>query len=269
MKTVLTVAGSDSIGGAGVQADIKTVTMHGAYAASAITAVTAQNTLGVYEVYCLPEEIVAAQIKAVMEDIFPDAVKIGMTGNGGIVRVIAQTLKHYGAKNIVVDPVAFSTSGSALTDGEGAELTKRLLFPLASVITPNIPESEALAQMQIRGEADMKTAAEKLYRAYGGPFLIKGGHGAGADDVLCADGKIYVFRGERLDNPNTHGTGCTLSAAIAANLACGYGLCEAVERAKRYVAGTIGAKLCLGRGRGPLKHNFGLKSPFAAEAEDK
>jgi hydroxymethylpyrimidine/phosphomethylpyrimidine kinase len=261
MKKALTIAGSDSSGGAGIQADIKTMTMNGVYAMSAITALTAQNTTGVIGILEVSPDFLTKQLDAVFEDIFPDAVKIGMVSSSELIRVIADSLARYGAANIVVDPVMVATSGARLIEDEAIDTLKSRLLPLATVITPNIPEAEILSGMTITDEAGMEKAARVLYERYGCAALVKGGHRINdANDVLFASsdrGPVW-FRGRRIDNPNTHGTGCTLSSAIASNLAKGYSLEESVERAKEYLSGALAAMLDLGKGSGPLAHNFAI-----------
>ena len=263
MRTALSIAGSDSSGGAGIQADIKTMTANGVYAMTAVTALTAQNTTGVTDILEATPSFLAAELDAVFTDIFPDAVKIGMVSSAELITVIADKLTQYGARHIVVDPVMVATSGSKLLrdDAIGA-LTERLL-PLAEVLTPNIPEAEILAGMEIRNPADMETAAQSISEKYGCAVLCKGGHDLNdANDLLWKDGQARWFKGRRIDNPNTHGTGCTLSSAIASNLAKGYELDQAVERAKAYISGALAAQLDLGKGRGPMNHMFDLKGEF-------
>ena len=263
MKTALTIAGSDSSGGAGIQADIKTMTANGVYAMSAVTALTAQNTTGVYGILESTPEFLANQLDCIFTDIFPDAVKTGMVSSVGLIQVIADKLKQYGAKNIVVDPVMVATSGSRLISEEAVDTLKKELLPLAAVLTPNIPEAEVLSGLTIRGPEDMEKAARAIHEAYGCAVLCKGGHDLNdANDLLWRSGGPKWFYGRRIDNPNTHGTGCTLSSAIASNLAKGYDLDGAVERAKAYLSGALGAMLDLGKGRGPLDHLFGLKGEF-------
>ena len=261
MRKALTIAGSDSSGGAGIQADIKTMTMNGVYAMSAITAITAQNTTGVTGILEVSPDFLGKQLDAVFEDIFPDAVKIGMVSSSELIRVIADRLVRYEAANIVVDPVMVATSGARLIEDEAIETLKSRLLPLATVITPNIPEAEILADMTITDEAGMEEAAKTLYERYGCAALVKGGHRINdANDVLYAtpdQGPVW-FKGRRIDNPNTHGTGCTLSSAIASNLARGYSLEGSVERAKEYLSGALAAMLDLGKGSGPLAHNFAI-----------
>lgn len=257
MKSVLTIAGSDCSGGAGIQADIKTITAHRMYGMSVITALTAQNTTGVYGIEESSPDFVALQMKCVFEDIFPDAVKIGMVSNTEIIRVIAANLKEYGAKNIVADPVMVSTSGGRLLEGSAEQTLKDVLLPVADIITPNIREAGALSGMSIRNAEDMLEAAKRIAETVKCAVLIKGGHlEHSADDLLLADGKATWFRSERVDNPNTHGTGCTLSSAIACNLAAGRGLDESVRNAKEYITGALKANLDLGKGSGPLDHCF-------------
>ena len=263
MKTALTIAGSDSSGGAGIQADIKTMSANGVYAMSAITALTAQNTTGVYGILEATPDFLANQLDCIFTDIYPDAVKTGMVSSTALIQVIADKLTQYQAKNIVVDPVMVATSGSRLISEEAVDALKERLLPLATVLTPNIPEAEVLSGLTIRNAADMEAAARAISEAYGCAVLCKGGHQINdADDLLWRDGAGKWFRGKRIDNPNTHGTGCTLSSAIASNLAKGYGLDEAVERAKAYISGALGAMLDLGAGSGPMNHLFDLKGEF-------
>lgn len=255
MKSVLTIAGSDSSGGAGIQADIKTLTMHKVFATSVITAVTAQNTCGVAKVESLSTDIIESQISCIMEDIFPDAVKIGMIDRKENVEIIVKMLKKYAPKNIVVDTVMVSSSGKRLLEESAMEVYTKELLPLAQVITPNIPEAEVLTGRKIINEESRKQALKELAKQYPAAVLMKGGHGIGnADDWLVVEGKIICYSGRRVDNPNTHGTGCTLSSAIAANLALGYPLEESVAKAKEYITGAIEARLALGHGNGPLNH---------------
>lgn len=268
MKTALTIAGSDCSGGAGIQADIKTMTMNGVYAMSAVTALTAQNTTGVSAIQEATPDFLQEQINMIFEDIFPDAVKIGMVASSELIRVIADRLKHYNAKNIVVDPVMVSTSGSALIETDAVKTLISELLPISTLVTPNIPEAEVLSGLTIKNEKDMVKAAEKISGDYGCSVLLKGGHSINdANDLLYADGNVQWFCGKRIDNPNTHGTGCTLSSAIAANLAKGFSLEASVKRAKDYISGALSAQLDLGRGSGPMMHNFDLTGEFAKEAE--
>ena len=268
MRTALSIAGSDSCGGAGIQADIKTMTMNGVYAMSAITALTAQNTTGVREILESTPEFLKAQIDAVFEDIVPDAVKIGMVSSAELIRAIAERLRYYKAKNIVVDPVMVATSGSRLIKNDAVSTLMEELLPIACVITPNIPESEILSGMSVSGKEDMIKAAKQISETYGTAVLVKGGHSiSDASDLLYADGKYQWFEGRRINNPNTHGTGCTLSSAIASNLAKGFDLAEAVRRSKEYISGALAAQLDLGKGSGPMKHSFDLTSRFAHEAK--
>ena len=263
MKTALTIAGSDSSGGAGIQADIKTMTANGVYAMSAVTALTAQNTTGVYGILESTPEFLANQLDCIFTDIFPDAVKTGMVSSTGLIEVIAGKLKQYKAKNIVVDPVMVATSGSRLISQEAVDALKELLLPLATVLTPNIPEAEVLSGLTISGPADMEKAAQAIGEAYGCAVLCKGGHDLNdANDLLWRNGTCKWFHGRRIDNPNTHGTGCTLSSAIASNLAKGCDLDTAVERAKAYLSGALAAMLDLGAGQGPMDHLFDLKGEY-------
>lgn len=259
MKTTLTIAGSDSSGGAGIQADIKTITMNGVYAMSAVTTLTAQNTLGVRGILDSTPDFLKEQLDAVFEDIFPDSVKIGMVSSSELIDVIADRLKFYNAKNIVEDPVMVATSGSALIKTEAIKTLVSKLLPIATLVTPNIPEAEALADMKIKNAEDMKKAATYIGESYGCSVLLKGGHGLNdANDLLYENGRYTWFTGKRIDNLNTHGTGCTLSSAIASNLAKGYTLFQSVKNAKDYVSSAILDGLNLGKGSGPLNHAFSI-----------
>ncbi|MEI3306917.1 MAG: bifunctional hydroxymethylpyrimidine kinase/phosphomethylpyrimidine kinase [Dysosmobacter sp.] len=263
MKTALTIAGSDSSGGAGIQADIKTMTANGVFAMSAITALTAQNTTGVTDILEATPQFLGEELDAIFTDIFPDAVKIGMVSSSGLIAVIADKLRQYGAKHIVVDPVMVATSGAKLLRDDAIAVLEEQLLPLAAVLTPNIPEAEILSGMTIRNAADMELAARTISERYGCAVLCKGGHQINdADDLLWRDGAGKWFRGRRINNPNTHGTGCTLSSAIASNLAKGYDLDASVERAKAYISGALAAMLDLGKGSGPMNHMFALRGEF-------
>ena len=242
MKTALTIAGSDSSGGAGIQADLKTMTANGVYAMSAITALTAQNTTGVQGIFEVSPEFLKLQIDSVFTDIRPDAVKIGMVSSAGLIQAIAEKLNEYKAENIVVDPVMVATSGAKLISDDAIGTLKEFLFPLATVLTPNIPEAVVLSGMEI-------TTAESNE-------LVEIKAPNDANDLLYRDGGCRWFNGRRIDNPNTHGTGCTLSSAIASNLAKGYDLDTAVEQAKAYISGALAAMLDLGAGSGPMNHAF-------------
>ncbi len=298
-KTALTIAGSDCSGGAGIQADIKTMMANGVYAMSVVTALTAQNTTGVAAIQEFAPEFLAQQLDCVFTDIYPDAVKIGMVSSAELIRVIAEKLKFYHAKNIVVDPVMVATSGSSLLSGEALDTLKNQLLPLATVVTPNIPEAEILAEQKISCAEDMIAAARKISETWHCSVLLKGGHSLNdANDLLCCcsastaeysevrndgaqnafgngekkniseddkgrvNGNIHNseiltwFYGRRIENPNTHGTGCTLSSAIAANLAKGRDLEEAIRSAKEYLSRALDAMLDLGKGSGPLDHGF-------------
>lgn len=263
MKKVLSIAGSDSSGGAGIQADIKTIMAHGSYAMTVITVLTAQNTTGVYGISEVAPEFVENQLDCVFTDIFPDAVKIGMVYSAAIIGSIAKKLKQHQARNIVLDPVMVATSGGRLLSDDSIESLKTELMPLADLITPNIPEAECLCGFGIHSQLDMVRAAKKIAATYGGSILIKGGHlYESADDFLLIQGhkgsEEVWFPGVKIDNPNNHGTGCTLSAAIACNLAAGDEMKAAVKKAKDYVAGALLANLDLGQGSGPLDHGFQL-----------
>ncbi|WP_409968532.1 bifunctional hydroxymethylpyrimidine kinase/phosphomethylpyrimidine kinase [Bengtsoniella intestinalis] len=259
MKTALSIAGSDCSGGAGIQADLKTMTMNGVYGMTAITALTAQNTTGVTGIQEVPPDFLTQQLDMIFEDIRPDAVKIGMVASASLIEAIASSLKGYQAKNIVLDPVMGATSGASLLQSEAVSALCEKLLPMATVVTPNVLEGEILSGMTIRTAQDMVSAATYISQTYGCAVLLKGGHSINdANDLLCQDGVLTWFYGQRIANPNTHGTGCTLSSAIAANLAKGYGLETAVHKAKAYISGALEAMLDLGQGSGPLCHNFAL-----------
>lgn len=268
MRTALSIAGSDSCGGAGIQADIKTMTMNGVYAMSAITALMAQNTTGVRAIQESTPEFLKQQLDAVFEDIFPDAVKIGMVSSSELICVIADRLRYHKAKNVVVDPVMVATSGSSLMKTDAVQTLINELLPIAALVTPNIPEAEILSGLTIKNKEDMLTAAKMIGDTYGCAVLLKGGHSVNdANDLLYANGDYHWFEGKRINNPNTHGTGCTLSSAIAANLAKGFNLSESVRRAKNYISCALSAMLDLGKDSGPMKHSFDLQGEFAKEAE--
>ncbi len=256
-KTALSIAGSDCSGGAGIQADLKTMTMQGVYAMSAIVSLTAQNTTGVTDIMDVTPDFLEVQLDAIFTDIYPDAIKTGMVSSPELIHCIAEKLKEYDAKNIVVDPVMVATSGAKLISNEGIETLCRELIPLALLITPNIPEAEVLSAMKINNEEDMEKASKFIYDKYGCSVLCKGGHQIStANDLLYNGCEMKWLRGERINNPNTHGTGCTLSSAIAANLAKGYNLEASVENAKKYISGALKAMLDLGKGSGPMDHGF-------------
>ena len=269
MKTALTIAGSDCSGGAGIQADIKTMTMNGVYAMSAITALTAQNTIGVRAIQESAPEFLKQQIDAVFEDIFPDAVKIGMVSSSELICVIADRLKYYNAKNVVVDPVMIATSGSSLMKTDAVKTLIDELLPIAALVTPNIPEAEVLSGLAIENKEDMQKAAKIIGDAHDCAVLLKGGHNINdANDLLYKKGEYRWFEGKRIDTPNTHGTGSSLSGAIASNLAKDFTLAESVQRAKEYISGALSAMLDLGKGSGPLQHNFDLQGEYAKEATE-
>lgn len=257
MKTILSIAGSDCSGGAGIQADIKTITAHRLYAMSVITALTAQNTTGVKGVLDVDSQFVAQQMDMVFSDIFPDAVKIGMVSNKEIIAVVAGKLKEYGAAKVVLDPVMISTSGRKLLGDDAITMLITRLMPLADIITPNIPEAEVLCGFPIRRKEDMQSAAIAIAKKYKGNILIKGGHlKDSCDDLLYAGESFLWYTQENIDNPNTHGTGCTLSSAIACNLAAGMDISKSVAAAKAYITGAIKSNLDLGKGNGPLNHSW-------------
>ena len=268
MRTALTIAGSDSSGGAGIQADIKTMITNGVYAMSAITALTAQNTTGVTGIMEVTPEFLGEQMDNIFTDIRPDAVKIGMASSVALIEKIAEKLKEYQAENIVVDPVMVATSGAKLISEDAIDALKTYLLPMATVLTPNIPEAELLSGMKIEREEAMIDAAKLISENYYCAVLCKGGHQLNdANDLLYSEGRFRWFYGKRIDNPNTHGTGCTLSSAIASNLAKGYTLETSVERAKEYISGALAAMLNLGAGSGPMNHGFDLKSAFTEECD--
>lgn len=255
MNKVLTIAGSDSSGGAGIQADLKTITAHKLYGMSAITALTAQNTTGVTGIMNVTSDFLALELDAIFTDIYPDSVKIGMVSDKDLIHTIALKLKEYNAKNIVLDPVMVATSGAKLLSPDAIDTLVNELFPLATVITPNVLEAEALTNMQITNKEEMEEAALKLSKLGSKAVLVKGGHSINdANDLLYIDGSFIWFNGERINNPNTHGTGCTLSSAIASNLALGRSLEDSVRNAKRYISDCLRSNLDLGKGSGPLDH---------------
>ena len=259
VKKVLTIAGSDCSGGAGIQADIKTITAHGMYAMSAITALTAQNTTGVSDISECSSSFVAEQLDMIFTDIFPDSVKIGMVSNSDIINVIAQKLKQYNAKTIVVDPVMISTSGSRLLSEKAMDTLILQLLPLGRVITPNIPEPEVLLRFEIKSQDDMIIAAKQIAKRIGVAVLVKGGHLiSDATDLLYENGDVQWYNSKKIDTLNTHGTGCTLSSAIACNLADGKNLYESIKNAKDYLTGALAAGLDIGKGQGPLFHAYNI-----------
>ena len=269
MRTALTIAGSDSSGGAGIQADIKTMTANGVFAMSAITALTAQNTTGVTGIMEVSPEFLKQQIDSIFTDIRPDAVKIGMVSSGELIMAIAEKLEQYRAEKIVIDPVMVATSGAKLISDDAIDTLKGRLLPMADMITPNIPEAEVLSGMKIHTEEDMVQAAGNISSRYQCAVLVKGGHQLNdANDLLCRDEYCRWFYEKRIDNPNTHGTGCTLSSAIAANLAKGFDMEESVRRAKDYLSGALGAMLDLGKGSGPLDHAFVITGEYRKESMD-
>lgn len=261
MHKSLTIAGSDSSGGAGIQADLKTMTALGVYGMSAITALTAQNTTGVHSIFEVTPKFLEEELESIFTDIFPDSVKIGMVSNADLIRVISKKLREHNAKNIVVDPVMVSTSGSKLMADGAKDTLLSELFKVADIITPNIPEAEALTGQSIKSKDDMVEAAKKIGEFFEGYILLKGGHSTDdADDLLYKNSEKIWIKGERIENPNTHGTGCTLSSAIASYLAMGHDVPESVRLAKEFITGAINAKLDLGKGRGPLNHMWKMGS---------
>ena len=267
MRTALSIAGSDSSGGAGIQADLKTMTMNGVFAMTAVTALTAQNTTGVRSILESTPEFLADQIDSVFEDIRPDSVKIGMVASKELIKVIADKLSFYKAENIVVDPVMVATSGAKLLQDDAIESLVTYLLPLATVVTPNIPEAEILSGMEIRDKDGMITAAKYIGDKYNCAVLLKGGHSVNdANDLLYSKDEFHWFEGKRINNSNTHGTGCTLSSAIASNLAKGFDLPTSVKRSKDYISGALSFMLDLGKGSGPMAHNFDLTGEYSKEA---
>lgn len=263
MKVGLSIAGSDSSGGAGIQADLKAMSFNGVFAESVITALTAQNTTGVTGIMDVSPEFLEKQMDAVFTDIYPDAVKIGMVSDKKLIEVIGRKLEEYMAKNIVLDPVMVATSGAKLLKDDAIRVLIEKLFPLALLITPNIPEAELISGEKINNEKDMEKVAEKIYDKYGVNVLLKGGHAINdANDYLYENNGGVWIKGARIDNPNTHGTGCTLSSAIAANLAKGYDLEDAIRKAKSYLEGCLKDGLDLGQGSGPMNHAFSLVEEY-------
>lgn len=259
MKKVLTIAGSDSCGGAGIQADLKTFSAHGVYGMSVITAVTAQNTQGVFAVQDITKDVIAKQIEAIFEDIEVDGVKIGMVSQVETIEVIAERLRHFGPRTIVVDPVMVSKSGYHLLNPEAEETLIKELLPLATVVTPNIPEAEVMTKMPISTLEHMEEAARAIYQMGAKNVLLKGGHlEDNSTDILYDGEEFSYFPQVRIMTKNTHGTGCTLSSAITANLALGYPLYEAVSRAKEYITLAIQYSLSIGKGVGPTHHFYAL-----------
>lgn len=259
MKTALSIAGSDCSGGAGIQADLKTMTMNGVYGMSAITALTAQNTTGVSAIMEVTPEFLRQQLDMIFDDIPPNAVKLGMIPTGALMETVADRLTFWNARNIVVDPVMVATSGADLMRSAAVKTLKERLLPLSTLATPNIPEAEVLTGMVIQSKEDMIAAAKAIHDGCGCAVLLKGGHSVNdANDLLYADDGFTWFYGKRINNPNTHGTGCTLSSAIASNLAKGYRLADSIQRAKDYISGALDAMLDLGKGSGPMNHAFNL-----------
>ncbi len=260
-KTALTIAGSDSSGGAGIQADLKTMHGCGVYGMSAITAITAQNTTGVKSIQKVSPEVLGDQLDMVFSDIYPDAVKIGMTFDSDLIEVIADRLLFYKAKRIVLDPVMVATSGAKLLEDEAIDILQKKLMPMADLLTPNIPEAEVLLDgRRIETHEDMEDGAKEISERFGCSVLIKGGHMLSCDhssDVLkTTEGGIRWFEAERVDNSNTHGTGCTLSSAIASFMALGYEIEDSISTGKDYLLRSIKEDLDLGKGHGPLWHIF-------------
>lgn len=255
---ILSIAGSDCSGGAGIQADIKTISAVGGYAASVITAVTVQNTLGVQAVHIVPAAIVRGQIEAVMDDLNPDALKIGMVSDASVVRVIADCLRKYHPRYVVYDPVMVSTSGRKLMDDAAIESIKKELFPLVTLITPNLDEVEVLTGARPATVEEMQQAAQQLSACYGVSVLVKGGHLSGREmcDVLQSEGSTYIYKEQKIESKNLHGTGCTLSSSIVTYLAQGFSMNKAVQKAKKYVSLAIarGKDIEIGHGNGPLGH---------------
>ena len=278
---VLTIAGSDCSGGAGIQADLKTMSAFDVYGMSVITAVTARNTCGVTGVQNVTGEMIRLQLEAVMSDIMPDAVKIGMLATADAVEAVADILEKYHVEHVILDPVMVSTSGRSLLEAEGKEQMLRRLFPLAELVTPNIPEAEEIlkavdgsvenkqtvSSVQITDQTMMEKAAQAIRQKYGCNVLLKGGHMTQAADDLLYQTQAVWFPAQRIDCTNTHGTGCTLSSAIASALARGYSLKEAVGIAKVYVRSAMSTGLDLGHGNGPLDHNWSISSAVLSQSD--
>ena len=266
MKKALSIAGSDCSGGAGIQADMKTMIMNGVYAMSVITALTAQNTTGVRAIQESTPEFLKQQIDAIFQDIYPDAVKIGMVASSELIHVIAERLVFYKAKNVVVDPVMVASAGSSLMKQNAVQTLIEELLPLSTLVTPNIPEAQVLSGITIESKEDMVTVAKQIGESFHCAVLLKGGHSINdANDLLYINGELTWFEGKRIDNPNTHGTGCTLSSAIASNIAKGFTLVESVQRAKNYISDALNAMLDLGKGSGPMNHAFDLQGEYRKE----
>jgi hydroxymethylpyrimidine/phosphomethylpyrimidine kinase len=255
-RTALTIAGSDSSGGAGIQADLKTFAALSVYGTSAITAITAQNTVGVIEMHPLPADLVTAQIEAIAGDIVVHATKTGMLATAAIVEAVTAAVKELDLPLVVVDPVMLSTSGARLLDDDGIQMLRTELIPRCAVVTPNIPEAEVLSGRRIRSIEDARAAAHEIHQIGGSAVVITGGHGHGDEIVdLLLDGGLFTeLQTARIDTPNTHGTGCTFASAIAANLALGHSLVDSFVEAQDYVGGAIRHALTIGHGRGPLDH---------------
>ena len=268
LKKVLTIAGSDCSGGAGIQADLKTFTAHGVFGMSVIVSVVAENTSRVIDIQDITPDMIGKQIDAVFEDIEVDAVKVGMLSTPECMGAVAEKLRQYQPKNVVIDPVMYAKNGCPLMEPSAVDALIKTILPLADVLTPNIPEAERITGLQIQSVKDMERAAERVYAMGSKAVVIKGGHAVGnALDVLFDGNQMYHFETERIDTKNTHGTGCTLSSAIAANLAKGFDLPVSIKRSKDYLSGALGAMLDLGKGRGPMMHNFDLKGKFAEECK--
>ena len=260
MKIVLSIAGSDSSGGAGIQADIKTIIANGCYAETAITALTAQNTTGVIDILNVTPKFLENELDTIFQDIRPDAIKIGMVSDKELIKSIVKKLKEYNAKNIVVDPVMVATSGSKLLSDDAINTLVNELIPLADIITPNIPEAEVLSGMKINSVEDMEKAVKIISKLGSKSTLLKGGHMVNdANDLLYYDNKLVWINGKRINNPNTHGTGCTLSSAIASNLAKDYSIEDAIKRSKYYLSNCLAQMLDLGKGSGPMDHGWNFK----------
>ena len=260
MKVVLSIAGSDSSGGAGIQADIKTIIANGCFAETAITALTAQNTLGVRDILNVTPEFLENELDAIFEDIRPDAIKIGMVSDKNLIKSIVKKLKQYNAKNIVVDPVMVATSGSKLLSDDAINTLVNELIPLADIITPNIPEAEVLSGIKINNINDMEQAIKIISKLGSKSVLLKGGHMINdANDLLYYNNELTWINGKRINNNNTHGTGCTLSSAIASNLAKDYDIITSIKRSKYYLSNCLMQMLNLGSGSGPMDHGWNFK----------
>ncbi len=270
MKKVLSIAGSDCSGGAGIQADLKTFSAHGVFGMSVIVSVVAENTSRVIGIQDVTPDMIQKQIDAVFEDIEVDAVKIGMLSTSSCMEAVAEKLRQYEPKNIVVDPVMYAKNGCPLMNPDAVDTLIKVIIPRSDVLTPNIPEAEKISRIEIRNAGDMETAAKRIYEMGCKNIIIKGGHATGsATDVLYDGGRFYHYETRRINTKNTHGTGCTFSSAIASNLALGLSVPEATQSAKRYVTTAIEHSLAIGKGNGPTHHFYDLYRNGLQHPENK